>query len=61
MATVCETSKTDSGIVSAVGNTPLVELKSLSKITGRRIWGKCENVKSGGSVKDRPALHGGGS
>eukprot|EP00944_MAST-04C_sp_MAST-4C-sp1_P004542 g4542.t1 len=56
MATVCETSKTDSGIVSAVGNTPLVELKSLSTITGRKIWGKCEMLNPGGSVKDRPAL-----
>jgi cysteine synthase len=44
------------GIVDAIGDTPLIELKSLSKLTGRKIFGKCEFLNPGGSVKDRPAL-----
>jgi len=38
-----------------VGNTPLVEIKSLSRITGCRILAKCEFMNPGGSVKDRAA------
>lgn len=38
-----------------VGNTPLVEIQSLSKLTGSRIFGKCEFMNPGGSVKDRAA------
>jgi cysteine synthase A len=38
-----------------VGNTPLVELTSLSKRTGCRIYGKAEFCNPGGSVKDRAA------
>lgn len=45
-----------SDITSAVGNTPLVELKTLSTATGCRILAKCEHLNPGGSVKDRPAL-----
>ena len=44
------------GICSAIGDTPLVELVSLSEQTGRRIFGKCEWLNPAGSVKDRPAL-----
>jgi cysteine synthase len=43
-------------ILSAIGNTPLVEIKSLSAALGRKIFGKCEMMNPGGSVKDRPAL-----
>ncbi len=39
-----------------VGKTPLIELQSLSKITGCRILGKAEFLNPGGSVKDRAAL-----
>ena len=46
----------DSGIIGAIGNTPLVELKSLSRATGCRILAKCEHMNPGGSVKDRAAL-----
>ena len=46
-----------SGIIDMIGNTPLVELKSLSKATGRRILAKCEFLAPGGSVKDRAALY----
>lgn len=38
-----------------VGNTPLVEIESLSKKTGCRILAKCEFMNPGGSVKDRAA------
>jgi cysteine synthase B len=43
-------------IVSAIGNTPLVELNALSgKKTQVRIFGKLEGANPGGSIKDRPA------
>ena len=45
-----------SGIIDAIGDTPLVELQSLSNLTKRRIFGKCEFLNPGRSVKDRPAL-----
>ena len=44
------------GIIEAIGNTPLVELSSLSEKTGCRILAKCEHLNPGGSVKDRAAL-----
>jgi cysteine synthase A len=40
---------------AAVGNTPLVEVRSLSRATGCTILGKCEFLNPGGSVKDRAA------
>ena len=43
-------------ITSAIGNTPLVELKALNGSKSRvRILGKLEGSNPGGSVKDRPA------
>ncbi|MHC4574918.1 MAG: PLP-dependent cysteine synthase family protein [Planctomycetota bacterium] len=43
-------------ILSAIGNTPLVELSSLNnKRPNVRIFGKLEGSNPGGSVKDRPA------
>jgi cysteine synthase B len=43
-------------ILSAIGNTPLVELNALNKRkTQVRIFGKLEGANPGGSVKDRPA------
>lgn len=43
-------------ILSAIGNTPLVELNKLnSKKPKVRIFGKLEAANPGGSVKDRPA------
>ena len=44
-----------SSILQHVGNTPLVPLKNISHGT-RLIWGKCEHLNPGGSVKDRIAL-----
>jgi cysteine synthase len=45
------------GFVSAVGNTPLIRLNSLSEQTGCEILGKAEFLNPGGSVKDRAALY----
>ncbi|KAF4712216.1 hypothetical protein FOZ62_001526 [Perkinsus olseni] len=42
--------------ISAVGNTPLIELRHASQETGRTILGKCEFLNPGGSVKDRAAV-----
>ena len=44
------------GFCGAVGNTPLIEIPGLSKLTGCRILGKAEFLNPGGSVKDRAAL-----
>jgi cysteine synthase A len=44
------------GVLSAIGNTPLVELPRLSEATGCRILAKCEFLNPGGSIKDRAAL-----
>ena len=38
-----------------VGNTPLIRLDSLSRLTGCNIFGKAEFLNPGGSVKDRAA------
>jgi len=42
-------------IVQAIGNTPLVQLRSLSPKPGVRIWAKLESHNPTGSVKDRIA------
>lgn len=39
-----------------VGQTPLIKIDSLSKLTGCEIFGKAEFLNPGGSVKDRAAL-----
>ena len=44
------------GFANSVGNTPLIEIESLSKATGCTILGKAEFLNPGGSVKDRAAL-----
>lgn len=44
-------------VIDAVGNTPLVRLRSLEKESpGVKIYLKLEYANPGGSVKDRPAL-----
>ena len=40
-----------------IGNTPLVRLKGPSEAAGCDIFGKCEYVNPGASVKDRAALY----
>ena len=39
-----------------IGNTPLVLLRTASEAAGCEIWGKCEFMNPGASVKDRAAL-----
>ena len=39
-----------------IGNTPLIKLKKISEQTGCNIYGKCEFLNPGGSIKDRAAL-----
>ena len=43
-------------LTEAVGNTPLIRLRRASEETGCEIWGKCEFLNPGQSVKDRAAL-----
>lgn len=44
-----------SNVLECIGNTPMIELRSLSEATGCRILGKCEFLNPGGSTKDRAA------
>jgi 2,3-diaminopropionate biosynthesis protein SbnA len=44
------------GILSTVGNTPLVLLSRLLPSTNFRLLAKLEALNPGGSIKDRPAL-----
>ena len=46
------------GLLSRVGNTPLVRLRSVTAHlpTSVEVWGKLEGLNPGGSVKDRAAL-----
>ena len=45
-----------SSILDLVGNTPLVEVKSLSPVDDVRLWVKLEGQNPTGSVKDRIAI-----
>lgn len=49
---ICEES-----ILSAIGNTPLVELNRINPNPNVRILAKLEGNNPGGSIKDRPALY----
>ena len=44
-----------SGLVDAIGHTPLIRLGCVSRETGCEIYGKAEFQNPGGSVKDRAA------
>src|SRR6056297_227790 len=44
-------------LAAAVGNTPLLRLRRASEETGCEIFGKCEFLNPGQSVKDRAALY----
>lgn len=44
-----------SGLIDAIGNTPLIRLAKVSAETGCDIYGKAEFMNPGGSVKDRAA------
>lgn len=43
-------------IIKLIGNTPLIRLNAASDATGCEIYGKCEFLNPGQSVKDRAAL-----
>jgi len=43
-------------VLDLVGETPVVRLRNLSPEGGATIWGKCEHLNPGGSVKDRICL-----
>src|SRR3546814_6421822 len=45
------------GILDVIGNTPLIKLDRVSKLTGCEILGKDEFMNPGQSVKDRAALY----
>ncbi|MGH9825620.1 MAG: pyridoxal-phosphate dependent enzyme, partial [Blastocatellia bacterium] len=45
----------DYGLLSAIGNTPLVELQRVFKDSQFRLFAKMEGLNPGGSTKDRPA------
>ncbi len=48
--------RTLTNTLDLIGNTPLVLLKGPSEAAGCEIWGKCEFMNPGASVKDRAAL-----
>lgn len=45
------------GVLSAIGNTPLVRLNRLFPDLNFRLYGKLESLNPGGSMKDRAALN----
>jgi len=45
------------GVLSSIGNTPLVEIKNINPNKKVRIFAKLEGSNPGGSVKDRPAFY----
>jgi cysteine synthase B len=49
--------KGEMSILSAIGNTPMVQLMHLNGNTGATIFVKLEGCNPGGSVKDRPAYY----
>jgi cystathionine beta-synthase len=44
-------------ILQAIGNTPIVSLQSLAPHLSVNLYGKCEFLNPGGSIKDRIGLH----
>ena len=49
-------SKSSQELLDAIGNTPLIRLRSPSEATGCDIYGKAEFMNPGGSVKAGTAL-----
>ncbi len=43
-------------VLELIGETPLVRLRRLAPPGGAAVWGKCEHLNPGGSVKDRICL-----
>jgi 2,3-diaminopropionate biosynthesis protein SbnA len=52
----CLLTQVGKGILTTVGNTPLVELTNLYQDVDFRVFAKLEALNPGGSIKDRPAL-----
>ncbi|WP_293061849.1 MULTISPECIES: 2,3-diaminopropionate biosynthesis protein SbnA [unclassified Moorena] len=48
--------KTMVGIISAIGNTPIIQLSNLFDTTSINFFAKLETINPGGSIKDRTAL-----
>jgi 2,3-diaminopropionate biosynthesis protein SbnA len=46
----------DEGILSAIGNTPLIRLNRFLPAAPFQLFGKLEALNPGGSIKDRPAV-----
>jgi cysteine synthase A len=44
-------------ILDAIGKTPTVRLAKIGSVLGCELFGKCEFMNPGGSIKDRIALH----
>ena len=44
-------------VLDTVGNTPLVEVKTINPNPSVKVYAKLEGNNPGGSVKDRPALN----
>jgi cysteine synthase B len=44
-------------LIGSIGNTPLIDISSLTGRSDIRLLAKLEGSNPGGSVKDRPALH----
>ncbi|MEN8217434.1 MAG: pyridoxal-phosphate dependent enzyme [Pseudomonadota bacterium] len=49
--------KTRQGILSAIGNTPLIRLSNFFDETSINFFAKLESVNPGGSIKDRTAIN----
>ncbi|MCP6762146.1 MAG: 2,3-diaminopropionate biosynthesis protein SbnA [Fischerella sp. CENA71] len=47
----------NSGILTTIGNTPLIKLKNVFKDAQFQLFAKLEMFNPGGSIKDRPALN----
>jgi N-(2-amino-2-carboxyethyl)-L-glutamate synthase len=47
----------DQGILSTIGNTPLIKLDKVLKDIPFRLFAKLEGFNPGGSIKDRPAIN----
>ena len=50
-------SQKNTGILSCIGNTPLIELCRIFKESNLRLFGKMEMFNPGGSIKDRTAYN----
>jgi cysteine synthase A len=46
----------NTGLLKLIGNTPMIKIDCLSRLSGSDIFMKCETFNPGGTVKDRPAL-----